>query len=179
MNLADLVYFDLETGGLDPIHNPIIQIAAYSPKLDESFEVKLQFSEANATAEALGINSYDKEMWKKEAVPSNDAIQLFDTFLRKHSPGKRAILAAWNGAKFDGPFLHMFVGRERLRNFHADYKVYDPMQLAMWVLPELESHRLTAVAKAMKIDIEGAHDAMADVRMMFQVTQRLLDFLGM
>ena len=62
-----------------------------SPSIDEwkelgHFERKIQFDEAAASKEALEINHYDPEIWKKEAVPEATVVAGFDAFLARYRP---------------------------------------------------------------------------------------------
>jgi len=115
-----IVFFDLETGGLDPTRHPIIQIAAVVVDDDwreiETFQSLIQFSERAAESAALEINHYDRERWAAEARPWRTVLADFKTLLKRHStlerrgskpphnPYKIAQLAGHNAASFDGPF---------------------------------------------------------------------------
>jgi oligoribonuclease (3'-5' exoribonuclease) len=67
-----IVFFDLETGGLDPRRHPIIQIGAVAVDADlvaiESFEIKVQFSRKKANRDSLRKNHYQPGVWAREAA---------------------------------------------------------------------------------------------------------------
>ena len=113
-----LVFFDLETGGLNPQRHPILQLAAIAINLAgevlEAFEVKLKFNPKKANAHSLRKNHYHPGVWAQEAREGRAAAKDFSTFLKRHATvpqlstqGKSfyvAQLVAHNAA-FDGPFL--------------------------------------------------------------------------
>ncbi len=180
-----LVVCDIETAGLAVTHD-IIQIAAvvvstkdWSEK--ESFEVKLKFDEAKAEATALKVNGYTAEAWKDAVTPLVGLTRLSRLFERHRSatrtskagrPYTVAIGGGYNAA-FDSERI-MFQSR-KLNIFQAvDPRFLDVMQLAFWKQLGLESYKLTSVAEHFKLSTEGAHDALADVRITVEVLKRLL-----
>ena len=103
-----LVFFDLETTGTQvPVFIPpefmkkngfgysgfwyghtISQIGALAydnGKIVDEFEVKIKFKVDEADPEALEINSYDPEVWEREAISPYAAEQKLSKFLRKHA----------------------------------------------------------------------------------------------
>jgi DNA polymerase III epsilon subunit-like protein len=189
--MSELVFFDLETGGLDPAASAITQIAAVAVDVSTfeelaTFEAKLRFREDRADAGALEVNSYDAETWQKEAIPPLDALDAFSYFLRAHSTreciskrGKRypvADLAGHNAASFDMPFLRRYFAHYDL--FMPAYpQVFDTLQLAKWWAflrsVDIENLRLETLAAYFGIDY-AAHDALADVRATAVVTSAIL-----
>ena len=83
-----LIFFDLETAGLEPKQHPIIQIAAIvvdsTLRELESFEAKIRFDESEADPKSLSKNRYDKKQWKREALDPAIAASKFSKFLRRH-----------------------------------------------------------------------------------------------
>ena len=118
-----VVYFDLETGGVEP-HHPTIQLAAIA--VDDSgrevsaFEQKIAFKESDADPEALKMNHYTAEDWKGainwQATAANFAswlkpystVQLMSK--RTGKPYKVARLAGYNAVAFDAPRLRAMFG---------------------------------------------------------------------
>lgn len=180
-----IVFFDLETGGLDPTRHPIIQIAALVVDEDwreiETFQALIQFPERAAEAAALNVNHYDRDRWASEAKPSRTVMADFKTLLKRHStlelrgskpphnPYKVAQLAGHNAASFDGQFLRQwFKGANEF--LPADPRVLDTMQLAAWasrILGEpMKSQKLADCCDAWGVELsrDAAHDALVDVR---------------
>lgn len=184
-----LVFFDLETGGLEPRH-PDIQLAAVALAPDwtelEAFQQKIQFGEAKADREALEINHYDPALWSREAQPEALVVAKFAEFLNRHKSVEMiskagrtysvARLAGHNAATFDGPRLRaMFARRSQFLPAHP--QVMCTLQRALWYAMEtgtaFKSLKLSALCEHFGIAIDGAHDALADVRMSIALAKRL------
>lgn len=176
------VFADLETGGILP-HHPNIQLAAIA--IDEGswaevahFEAKIKFDESTADPEALKINHYTREAWK-DAKPSAVVAAEFAKWSepyrsiemmskRTGKPYKAGKLAGHNIVTFDLPRIRaMFDGNF----FPFSYHTKDTLQRALWFYdehPELkrpESLKLSVLCAHFGIAVDGAHDALADVRM--------------
>lgn len=199
--MGTLIFFDLETGGLKwwphrlagrliPM-NPIIQIAAIA--VDEKtftelevHEQKIAFNPEHADPEALGMNSYEERLWKKEAVSEEVARLAFDRFLRRHAsvqkisrrgdPYQIASLAGHNAAAFDLPFLRTWFERAELF-LPAAFQVLDTMILARIYASvtgrQFDNYKLSTICEALGV-APGTHDALADVRATTEIAQELL-----
>lgn len=191
----NLIFFDIETGGLEMTH-PIIQIAAIA--VDEEFaeldsiELKLRFDPMKADPEALKINHYDTLVWVSEAIEQADAVRRLAKFIEPHKaiemvskkppfrPYKVACLAGHNAATFDGPRLQRLF-RDHKAFLPADPRVLCTVQLAMWwalrhgVRPK--SFKLGDLCEHFGIPIAAgeAHDALADVRLTIELTKKLTE----
>lgn len=179
------VFFDLETGGLNPNRHPIIQIAAiaadkYLQPL-EAFEVKLQFDASRANRNSLRKNHYSQGVWANTALPEKEAARQFAEFLRRHAtltrmaangtPYQVSQLVAHN-ASFDGPFLEAWF--ERVGVFlPARRQVLCTLQRAMWHvtecqddLPPPRDYKLSTLCRYFDVPFHAAdaHDALADVK---------------
>lgn len=187
-----LVFFDLETGGLNPEEHPIIQIAAIA--VDEQLrtlkeiEIKVAFDLASAEPEALAHNSYNADTWKAEAYHELAAEAAFSKFLRDFADvemtskaGNKyhvAQLIGHNGDSFDGPFLQAWY--RKLRKFlPAAFRTLCTYQKALHHfhdrphLPKPENFKLEGLCKYFGITLTGAHDALADVRATVEVYRAL------
>ncbi len=177
-----IVFFDLETSGLDPLVHPITQIAAVAvdEQLNEleSYECKVMFYDKMCDEKALALNGYDEAKWIAEGISPLQAVGQFGRFLSRYAdierksektqnPYRVAQLAGYNAATFDGPFIQQFFKNERAF-LPASYQVLDVLQRAKWHFLELgvtlPSLKLSAVAEHFGIKVEQAHDALADVR---------------
>ncbi len=175
------VYFDLETGGVEPQH-PTIQLAAVAVEDGTfieagSFETKIAFDETKADPEALKINHYEKISWKN-APTALGATVLFSRFIRPFSsvtliskrtgdPYQVAKLSGYNAVTFDGPRLKaMFAGAF----FPCSYQIRDVLQRALFFFDENDfeppkDFKLSTVCEYFNIPTDGAHDALTDVRL--------------
>jgi DNA polymerase III epsilon subunit-like protein len=179
----NVVFFDLETAGLNPKRHPIIQIAAIACG-DESeplevFEVKIRFDDRKANKHSLRKNHYHPGIWAKEAQDEIDAAHSFGEFLRRHAnipmvsaKGEEyrvAQLVAHNAA-FDGPYLQAWY--ERLGIYlPARRQVLCTMQRAIWhfsenptLLPP-KDFKLATLCEYFDVPFHAAaaHEALADV----------------
>ncbi len=183
--VENLIFYDLETGGLDSAKHPIIQIAAIAVDSSlrelETFEVKIAFDEAEADPNSLSANHYSKEVWNRDALAPECAAHRFSKFLRGHAtvdmlsregkPYRLAQLVAHNGERFDGPFLHAWYRRIGLF-CPARYMVLCTKQRALWLFDEDKAltppkdYKLQTLCEffGVKLRPEHAHDAFNDVR---------------
>jgi DNA polymerase-3 subunit epsilon len=189
-----VVYFDLETGGLEVTH-PIIQIGAVAVRGGQPidrYEAKLQFLPGYCSPEALAKNGWDEEVWCREAKPALDVAREFAAWLSPYKclpkvskAGKAykvAQLAGYNAAVFDAPRIQRLY--QQLGIFlPADYKVLDVMQLVLWyceLYPNhgMDSHKLGNVCAHFGIPLDNAHDALADTLATAQLAELLKQKLG-
>lgn len=187
---APLVFFDLETAGLES-HHADIQIAAAAVvewEILETFERKIRFEEADADPAALALNSYDREVWKREQVYERQALVEFAAWMepyrsvefvskRTGRPYSVARLAGHNAASFDAPRLIAAFKRLGLFLPADSYRPLDTLQLALWRLadasPALPDFKLGTIAEHIGIETPDAHDALGDVRTTVAVARAL------
>lgn len=176
------VIFDFETGGILDCQ-PNIQLAAIAlrePCLTEvdSFQAKIEFNEDECDPIALQINHYDRGVWQREAIPEFNVISDFDYWLRPYRCLTReaksgslyqvAILKGYNAASFDFPRLRRAYGK---RFLPCDFRVRDVLQQVMEyfdahpLMPQPADFKQPTIAEYFNIKTEGAHDALADVRL--------------
>lgn len=187
------VFFDLETGGLEPGVHPIIQFAAVA--VDEEFnvveeiELKLKFNVEDCSPTALEMNAFDPKVWEDQAVDPRAAMIAISSFLKRHSTVKLlskrgspyyvALMAGHNAAVFDGPFLQKWY--KAADQFLPGYfRVMCTSQLAQWHFynddEAPENMKLGTLCRHFGVDLpeEEAHDALADVRANAKLAQCLL-----
>lgn len=189
-----IVYFDIETGGLK-LEHPIIQLAAIavSPEWNEieTFERKIAFDETKADPDALALNHYDSEVWRKEALPEARVVGEFAALLNRHRSvelvsqrtGRPYSVARVGGhsASFDVDRVSAMFKRHNTF-FGIEFKtVLDTRYGAIWHFerrpPEQrpKDYKLTTLAQHFGIEVNGAHDALVDVRLSIAIAKRLLD----
>jgi len=186
---------DTETGGTEPKH-PTIQFAVVaiddaSFEEIDSMEVKLHFDVAKCEPEALAINHWDADVWKKEAVDHPTARMRLEDFFRRHEtlrliskrgkPYTTARLIAHNAA-FDVSRLVALFG-DHYTPFCWWYPL-DTVQLALWTFFRTNPHerpdnyQLGTLCKYFAIPTEGAHDALADCRLTAKLLKALDEYGG-
>lgn len=148
-----MVFFDLETTGLDPKRNRIIQFAGMAVNHEtyeevETLEVKLKFDPLNrdyvdpGAIEGNCFKNYTAEEWDAIAVPPWKALALVHGFLERHKclrcvskkppfrPYSVARMGGQNIITFDLPFLREWYGA---RFCPVSHKALDTLQLAVWL----------------------------------------------
>lgn len=178
-----LIFFDLETAGINPARHPVIQIAAIavdgSLNVLEAFEAKILFDKRQADRRSLRKNHYHPGRWAKEAQEPKAVAREFAEFLRRNSaveltssrgePYRVAQLVAHNAA-FDGPFLQS--SYEKLGIFLPAHRhVLCTMQRAMWYFSERPhlsppaNFKLATLCRHFGVPFHAAdaHEALGDV----------------
>jgi DNA polymerase-3 subunit alpha (Gram-positive type) len=189
-----VVYFDLETGGLDPKIHPVIQFAGCATEdfeIVEELEVKLTFDLALCEGDALDLNSYDLEVWEESAFAPLTAVCMISAFLRRHAtidmvskkgaPWHACQLAGHNAASFDFPFLRELF-RQQDEFLIGSFLVLDTMQLAMWRAQiesdqRIKKFKLGTLCNFYGVEIGGAHDALADARATVELARNITEIL--
>lgn len=178
-----LIFFDLETAGLDPKRHAIIQVAAVAVDSSlhplEAFEAKVRFDEKRANKNSLRKNHFHRGIWAQDAQDEKDVAHSFAGFLRRHatvpmisSGGQEYFLSQLvaHNAAFDGPFLQAWY--ERLNVFlPARRQVLCTMQRAIWYFAENPSEappkdfKLATLCQHFGVPFHAAaaHEALADV----------------
>lgn len=199
MREQTIVFFDLETGGLEE-SRPVIQLAALAVRLPDfgelaTFERKLRFDPATCDPAALELNSYDAETWAREAVPEAQAVRDFADWLAPHRcvevvskrtgrPYRVARIGGHNVAAFDvDRLLAMF----RRHDAFCAVDLSAPLDTrlgAVWHFARTgetppESFRLSTLAEHFGAKTEGAHDALVDCRLSAHVARALLGGCGL
>ena len=200
MSGSRIVFFDTETGGLLPSH-PTIQLAAIAVAVDadwhelETFERKIAFVVKDSDPEALKINHYDPAVWDAEAWSEQTVVSDFAAFLKRHStvelvsqrtgrPYKVARLGGHNVVGFDLDRVSAMFKRHGAF-FPVDFRsVLDTRYGAVWlfeggaaaeVQPQPKNFKLTGLAEHFGIPIDGAHDALFDVRLSIALARRIVE----
>lgn len=187
-----LIFFDLETGGVDPKRHPIIQLAAIAVdehlEVLEAFEAKIKFNPRQAKAQSLRKNHYHPGVWANEAREPKLVAKEFSEFLRRHAsvpalsakgkPHQVAQLVAHNAA-FDAPFLMAWYDKLNLY-LPARRLILCTMQLAMWHFVSGDdappaNYQLATLCEHFGVPFHAAaaHDALGDVAATVQLFQAL------
>lgn len=181
---TNYVVLDVETTGLDPAANAIIELAAvrveFGQEVSHFSELMIPYKVIGVTPEAAqslreGIDYFhegdrlyryvDDEVTKITGITNEmligkpteeEIIRAFAEFLRPHD-----LIVAHNAA-FDVNFLYDAYMRHLGRPLTNNY--IDTMSVARRVLPHLERYRLLDLTEHYHVVNEGAHRALNDVR---------------
>src|SRR6266699_1906643 len=163
--LRDLVVFDLETTGLSPSYDEIIQVAAVRVfdgviRAKDSFfsYVKPQYAIDPFITELTGITNRHV----RHAPTALEGLRQFSEYC------DNSLLVAHNGHIFDIPFLGRVWAVERCRIRQARY--IDSLHLSwrLWGRSKGTSHGLDRVIARLRVRVSGArrHDARGDVMLL-------------
>lgn len=180
------VVIDVETAGFDPHTNALLEIAAFTLKMDEQgwlmpdqslhFHVE-PFEGAVLSPEALAFNRIDPSNPLRGAVSEYDALHAIFKMVRKGVKDRecnRAIVVAHNAA-FDHGFLMAAAERAGLkRNPFHPFATFDTAALSGLVLGQ------TVLAKAcitagIPFDSKQAHSALYDTERTTQLFCELVN----
>lgn len=167
-------YFDVETTGLNPWKQDIIQLA-FIIEIDGEVKEKkclyiAPFAPENATDEALKINGYTLDEVKKFPPPLEAHKELCDTlgkYVNKFNKNDKFHPIGYN-VKFDVGFLQSFFKKceDKYYGSWFNWRLVDPIyrihELAYEGKLDLPNHKLETVCKHFDIPIQ-AHDAISDI----------------
>lgn len=166
----DFIYFDLETTGLSPQNNEIIEIAAYSTERDESF---CSFCKPTMSIpqESTAITGITDEM-VKDAPDFATVAQDFLSFCDVETP----CLIAHNNLSFDRPFLKTQLKKNGLCA-PENWLFLDSLYWARHYRPDLPRHSLQYLRQIYGFAENQAHRALDDVLMLKMIFEAMTDDL--
>ncbi len=167
----DYVVFDLETTGLSPEADEMIEISGIrvrEGKAVEEFSTLVNPGRPIPYA-ASRVNGITDRM-VREAPDLRDALGRFLAFIGED------VLVGHNIHTFDMLFLYNGAARALKRTVPNDY--VDTLYLAKSCLPGLYRYRLTDLAAHFGIDTQGAHRALKDCDMNRQCYECMGRILG-
>jgi ribonuclease T len=167
------VVIDVETSGLNPATDALLEIAAVTLLMDETGKLRPDqtyayhiepFSGANMDAEALAITGIDPDYPLRYAIPEQQALRRLFAKIKTHleqSHCRRGVLVGHN-AWFDLSFILSAAKRGRIKSvpLHS-FTTLDTATLSAVALGE------TVLAKAIRragieFDVSKAHSAIYD-----------------
>lgn len=165
--VADYVVFDLETTGVNPATDAIIEISAIRVRKGKAVE---EFSTLvnpgrSIPYGATRVNGITDEM-VADAPETSVALKSFLAF------AGTSVLVGHNIGSFDLNFLCNAAQRLFGQSVENDY--IDTLPMAKSCLPELHHYKLTDLAEHFGISAEGAHRALNDCVM----NQKCFEELG-
>lgn len=162
----DYVVFDLETTGLSPMTDGIIEISAVKVKGGKVIDhfSTLVNPGRKIPAAATRVNGITDEM-VKDAPILREAFEQFLSFIGEE------ILVGHNIHSFDMEFLNHAMEELYQKNLGNDY--IDTLYMARSCLKQLSHHRLVDLAAHFHISTEGAHRALNDCVMNQQCYEKM------
>jgi exonuclease, DNA polymerase III, epsilon subunit family len=161
----DFTVVDLETTGLNPEYDEIIEVCAVrvrNNEIAETFQtlVKPQCKVDDFISELTGITN---EMLEDAPSPDSVISQLY-SFI-----GNDIVIG--HNVNFDINFLYDYIDSFLDKRFGNDY--IDTMRIARKLFPDKRHHRLADVAEYLNISYDEHHRAMADCRLTLECYMRM------
>lgn len=165
--VSDYVVFDLETTGMSPELDDIIEISAIKVKDGEVVdEFSTLVNPGRPIPEgASKVNGITDEM----VAESPGFEEVFEQFLEFIG---EEVLVGHNIAGFDMKFLYRYA--KQYWNQTLDNNFVDTVGIAKQCLPHLAHRRLTDLAAHYKLSTEGAHRALFDCEM----NQKVFEYMA-
>lgn len=164
-----VIFFDLETTGLNPYHSEIIEIAA-SDSMGNTFNKFLHVEHIPPFIQNL--THITPAMIQAEGVSQKKGLSQFLQFLNMYGTLYDVILVAHNNVSFDRRFLELKLKKYNLsaaRNAGVDWTYLDSLHLSQLVLPNLRRHNMDALSNYFNVVNEQAHRAIGDVKCLQQI----------
>ena len=162
------IVLDLETDGLDPIHNRIIEIGAVKlgPHAPEIFQ-RFILHDAPLPPSIVSLTNITDELLKNNGVTLQEAMEEFLSFI-----GKLPIVGY--GVDFDFNFINAYMNREGLPAL-SNQRI-DIMQLVKREKMFLPNYKLETVLKAYGIESAVQHRALEDAKMTSALASKVNKF---
>ena len=172
-----IIWFDFETGGLNPFHHPIIEIAAVD-NTEATFQTLLKINEPLAP-KVVELTKITDEMLATQGADYDTSIRQFHEYISgptTHSYA-RTFMIAHNCDGFDKMFLKTACKKLGL-NLPNHIYFMDSLHVARYLLPERTSFAQAYLAEKYRIDNPNSHRAMGDVCVLRQIWAKFVDLYG-
>lgn len=183
------MYLDLETTGLFPWKNGIIQIAG-EIEIDGVTQERFNFSVKPFKDQVIEDGALKVNKTTREELESFDApkdvfkqfITLMHRYIEKFDKKDKFFMVGYDSHAFDTGFLREFFKRNGEKYFGLYFwqAGFDVMMLAAHKLaeqrPEMPNFKLMTVAKevGIELDEDKLHDAMYDVDITKEIYKRII-----
>ncbi|MCI5675364.1 MAG: PolC-type DNA polymerase III [Ezakiella sp.] len=162
------VVFDIETTGLNPREDDIIEIGAVKivgNDIVDSFNELINpgYAISDFTTQLTSITNEDLK----------DKPSFEDLYLKFHEFIKDSILVAHN-ANFDIGFIKY---KYSLKDIEIDNPYCDTLKMSRHVLPELKNHKLDTVASRLGVNLLNHHRAVEDAKATGEIFIALNDIM--
>ena len=166
-----LVWFDLETTGLNPFKDEVIEVAALDNE-GLTYE-SLSRPERRITPFITKITNITNEM--VENSPNEETvIKNFVDFIKNNNPDRKAIyLIGHNIHSFDLPFIKAKCAKYKIK-FPKIYAL-DTLRMSQYILNE-RYNKLETLCELFGVDNQNAHRALSDVWATYTIYCNLCKF---
>ncbi len=163
------IYYDTETTGIRTDKDRIVEIAAYDPLNDTSFEMLVNPG-CPIPPEASAIHHISDAM-----VADKPSFAEVATAFVSYCSGE-VVLIAHNNDSFDLPMLKNEFSRHAVT--FPEWKFFDTLKWARRYRPDLPRHSLQFLRETYGITANNAHRALDDVMVLHKVFSQMIDDLS-
>lgn len=160
------IFYDTETTGIRSEKDFVVELAAYDPVLDLTFEMLINPG-SPIPPEASAVHKITDVM-VKDAPSFAEVGKKFIEFCSGD-----VVLIAHNNDSFDYHFLKNEFARHSLQM--PSWKFFDTLKWARRYRPDLPRHSLQFLREVYQIPENNAHRALDDVLVLYQVYTHLTD----
>ena len=163
----EYVVIDLETTGLLPQKDDIIEIAAIYVKeglIIDEFNV-LVYTEQPLSEEISHLTGITNDMLEDEGLYPKEALAAFEKYIRDKT-------VVGHNISFDFAFLDK-VCKEQGMEMFSPKKVVDTLSLARKRIQNISDYKLTTLAQCFGLDTANAHSALGDCYLTNMVYRKL------
>jgi len=186
--VSKILFFDLETTGVDKDKNAIHQLAGkvfIDGSFKESFNIKMKpFEGAIIEPGALQVSGVTADMvngYPPQSLAYKEFTNLLSKYVDKFDKRDKFFLAGFNNAWFDNEFLRRFFERNGDKYFGSWFwaNSIDVFILAaprlMYKRADMADFKLKTVAKALGLEVDESrlHDAQYDIELTAQMYFRI------
>lgn len=159
------VIADLETTGLSPLKNEIIEIGAIRVEKNKIVDKVVMFikPEIPVSYVITNITGITNEMLK-DAISVKEGLAVFMDFAKDYP-------LVFHNAKFDMGFLNNY--RKKCFNSEFNNKCLDTLYISKQILKDVPNYKLGTLAEYFNISYNGAHRSLRDCEITFEVYKNL------
>ena len=176
-----VIIFDLETSGLNPYHNDIIEIGAKVFQTENSFQILVKPKSGRPISKKITeITGITNRQLRADGHAWEEAYAQFYNWLFEVMKNQENItLVSHNGDTFDFVFFKGMLKdlSEIVDTVNIDIDkihFHDTLPLSKRLYPGRTYYNQPSLARTFNIIIDGAHRAMADVIVLEQLYLKLL-----
>lgn len=176
------IIFDLETSGLNPYHDDIIEIGAKLLKEDSSFQMLVQPKSGRPVSKKITeITGITNKGLRTDGKPWENAYSEFYNWFFENTKDKETItLVSHNGDTFDFVFFKRMLKDLSEINGQLNINIekinfIDTLPLSKRLYPNRTYYNQPSLARTFSIIVDNAHRAMGDVIVLEQIYPRLMN----
>lgn len=184
-----ILFFDVETTGVDARENDIIQISGLfeiDGEVVEEFDLRCQprnYENISESAlETTGLTVDQIKEYPEQSTTFRQLVRLFDKHIDKYDREDKFYPAGYN-VRFDLDFLQQFFiknGESYGCGSYQNWRAIDGLALAYFLnylgKLDLENYKLETLCNYLEIPII-AHDALSDIKATRKVVKKLIELL--